>query len=233
MQLENSPFMLKTGILQNIEVIARVFWAPGSQDLPTVGEQICWNVHRTCPDPTSPGHEHTAVVWRGTTTIVFHVAGQENILSAVRCPILCWGPQLVPPPWAVWCGVDAPVCLVVPHSHKLYRHHLSPTVPHHRVKTKCHLQAIGGKKKKKQTQSPATWQFYNIPTSERAAVDERQAQQLVLKQRDTCRAVGKEDRWDVSLWKCLAMTAHSHFTETATDIRCWGGGVTASEREVT
>lgn len=56
-----------------------------------------------------------------------------------------------------------------------------------------------GKKKKKQTQSPATRQFYNIPTSERAAVDERQAQQLVLKQRDTCRAVGKEDRWDVSL----------------------------------
>lgn len=38
MQLENSPFMLKTGISQNVEVIARVFRAPGSQDLPTVGK---------------------------------------------------------------------------------------------------------------------------------------------------------------------------------------------------
>lgn len=139
MQLENSPFMLKPGISQYVEVIARVFWAPGSQDLPTVGKQICWNVHRTCPDPTSSGHEHTAVVWCGTTTIVFHVAGRESILSEARCPILRWGPELVPPPWAVWCGVDAPVCSVVPRSRKLYRHHLSPTVPHRRVKTKCHL----------------------------------------------------------------------------------------------
>lgn len=64
-----------------------------------------------------------------------------------------------------------------------------------------------------------------------AAVDERQAQQLVFKQRDTCKAVGKEDRWDVSLWKCPAMTAHSHCTQTAADIKCWGG-VTVSERGV-
>lgn len=161
-----------------------------------------------------------------TMNIVFHIAG--GIFTEEQCLLSCARPKHVPPSRALWCGECTLVFWVIPGCHKLYRHHLPQTMSYCCVKTKCHLQVI---RKKRQTQIPEAWPFYNIPTQKHAAVDERQAQQLVLKQRDICNAVGKEDRWDVSLWKGPAMTAQRHFTET--DIRCWGGGVAVSEREVT
>lgn len=132
MQLENSTFMLKREILQKVEVIACVFWAPGFQELAMPGKQISWSVHWACIDPTSSGLEQTALVCCGTMAMIFHGAGRDSILTEVQCheapAVLCWGPELVPPPRAVWCSVDGLVCSVVPRSHKLYRHHLSQTM---------------------------------------------------------------------------------------------------------
>lgn len=80
--------MLKRGISQMFELKACVFWAPGSQELAMLGRQICRSVHWTYFDPTSSGCEHTAEVWCGTVTIVFHVAGALSPRSSSGCPVL-------------------------------------------------------------------------------------------------------------------------------------------------
>lgn len=106
--------MLKWNNSQNFELKDCVFWAPGSQKLAILGEQICRNVHWTYFDPVSSGGEHIAgCVWCGTPR--HH---HDHRIS--RCwrhfhwgavlAVLCWRPEHVPPSRALvvtsahWCS---------------------------------------------------------------------------------------------------------------------------------
>lgn len=152
--------MLKRGISQMFELKACVFWAPGSQELAMLGRQICRSVHWTYFDPTSSGCEHTAEVWCGTVTIVFHVAG--GIVTKEQCWLSC-AEDLNMYHHPGLCGV------VSAHWHSEWYHILTSftdTICHklYPVTAKKPNATSGSSEKKKQTQTPAAWPFYNILT---------------------------------------------------------------------
>lgn len=83
------------------------------------------------------------------------------MLCYAALAVLYWGLEPGLSPRAAGRSEGTLVCLVVPHSQKLYRRHLSQAMFHPWVETKCHFQVT--RRNKKANPNPSTLTFLQHP----------------------------------------------------------------------